>query len=93
MIIVFDGGNSDHVRDHKLLFLSDINTNHQYLEDEKITTELSLPASIKHTEETWVMMKMRNLLEMYIQLQLLASYPLHSYLAKLKFYAICMSLG
>ena len=52
MIIVFDGGNSGHVRDHKLLFLSDINTNHQYLEDEKITTELSLPASIKHTEET-----------------------------------------
>ena len=45
MIIIFDGGNGGHVHDHKLL-LSDINTNHKYLEDEKITTELSLPASI-----------------------------------------------
>ena len=33
--------------------LSDTKTDHKYLEDEKdITIELSLPSSIKHTEET-----------------------------------------
>ena len=74
--------------------LSDTKTDYKYLEDEKdITIELPLLSSIKHTEETWGMMKMSNLQEMYIQLQLLARYPLHSYLAKLKFHPICMSLG